>query len=100
MGARIVTGFGRWFPPISGQGAGCLCTLFLATLLPGCASVSVLMLSSESFTRQGRPVEVLDRPFTGRHGGTERSIAIIVRRYSAGHARCYASFHAGAHVRY
>jgi hypothetical protein len=35
--------------------------LLLATLLPGCASVNVLMLSSETFTPQTNPVEILER---------------------------------------
>ena len=36
-------------------------TLLLATILPGCASVNVLMLSSETFTSQTSPVEILER---------------------------------------
>ena len=36
-------------------------TLLLATILPGCASVDVLMLSSETFTPQTSPVEILER---------------------------------------
>lgn len=35
--------------------------LLLATILPGCASVNVLMLSSETFTPQTNPVEILER---------------------------------------
>src|SRR5262245_43596929 len=35
--------------------------ILLATILPGCASVNVLMLSSETFTPQTSPVEVLER---------------------------------------
>ena len=45
---------------------GCLAATFipallLATILPGCASVNVLMLSSETFTPQTSPVEILER---------------------------------------
>jgi hypothetical protein len=36
-------------------------TLLLATILPGCASVNVLMLSSETFTSQTSPIEILER---------------------------------------
>ena len=72
MGAGILTAFGREFPSLSGQRAGparrqtatLLCILFLATLLPGCASVHVMMLSSESFTTQSSQLEILDQPPT------------------------------------
>jgi hypothetical protein len=36
-------------------------SFLLATILPGCASVNVHMLSSETFTSQTSPVEILDR---------------------------------------
>jgi len=36
-------------------------TLLLAFILPGCASVDVLMLSSETFTPQTSHVEILER---------------------------------------
>ena len=47
--------------PRGGLAATFMPTLLLATLLPGCASVDVLMVSSETFTPQTSPVETLER---------------------------------------
>ena len=47
--------------PRGGRAATFIPTLVLATILPGCTSVNVLMLSSETFTPQTNPVEILER---------------------------------------
>jgi hypothetical protein len=68
-GARFLTAFRTWFASLyrqpAGPGLGRVITfppaLLLATILSGCASVDVLMLSSETFPPQAGPVEILER---------------------------------------
>jgi hypothetical protein len=64
----MVTAFRMWFASVLCGTGPCgrialpfIPTFLLATILPGCASVNVLMLSSETFTPQTSPVEILDR---------------------------------------
>lgn len=70
MGAEgSLTAFGMWLASLFWQRAGprrpraisFLPLLLLSVLLPGCASVDVLMLSSETFTPQTSLVEILER---------------------------------------
>ena len=70
MGARgSLTAFGMWLASLFWQRAGprrphaiiFVPVLLLSVILPGCASVDVLMLSSETFTPQTRQVEILER---------------------------------------
>lgn len=70
MGAKgSLTAFGMWFASLFWQRAGprrphaiiFLPLLLLSVILPGCASVDVLMLSSETYTPQNSQVEILER---------------------------------------
>lgn len=64
-----VTAFGMWPASLFWQRAGprrphaiiFLPLLLLSVILPGCASVDVLMLSSETFTPQNSQIEILER---------------------------------------
>ena len=63
------TAFGMWLSSLFWRRAGprrphaiiFVPALLLSVILPGCASVDVLMLSSETFTPQTRQVEILER---------------------------------------
>ena len=70
MGTRgSLTAFGMWPASLFWQRAGprrshaisFVPLLLLGVILPGCASVDVLMLSSETFTPQNSQVEILER---------------------------------------
>ena len=70
MGTRgSLTAFGMWLGSLFWQRAGprrphaifFVPALLLSVILPGCASVDVLMLSSETYTPQTRQVEILER---------------------------------------
>src|SRR5580765_1775311 len=64
-----LTAFIMWLASVFWQRAGpgrhqavtFVPALMLAVILPGCASVDVLMLSSETFTPQTSHVEILER---------------------------------------
>ena len=63
------TAFGMWLASLFWRRAGprrphaisFLPLLLLSVILPGCASVDVLMLSSETFTPQNSQIEILER---------------------------------------
>jgi hypothetical protein len=62
------TAFRMWLASLLWRAGprGCLAltflpTFLLATILPGCASVNVLMLSNGTFTPQTSPIEILER---------------------------------------
>ena len=70
MGTRgSLTAFGMWLGSLFWQRAGprrshaisFLPLLLLSVILPGCAGVDVLMLSSETFTPQNSQIEILER---------------------------------------
>ena len=64
-----VTAFGMWLGSLFWQRAGprrpraiiFVPALLLSVILPGCASVDVLMLSNETFTPQNSQIEILER---------------------------------------
>ena len=69
VAGNSLTAFRMWLASVFWQRAGpgrhhavtFVPTLLLAFILPGCASVDVLMLSSETFTPQTSHVEILER---------------------------------------
>jgi hypothetical protein len=75
------TAFRMWLASLLGR-AGLrrlaltfLPTFLLATILPGCAGVNVLTLSSEIFTPKTSPVEILERAPNRPHV----QIAVLMR---------------------